>query len=538
MRPNIRNAAVAFWMITSKNPLGPARSRPRRRLRSRPCLEDLEGRALLAAGSIQFALAAYLVADNAGTVKISLTRTSGADATAVTFATSDGTAVSGTDYTPVSGTISFPANAKTESVSLTVMPEAIADAPGRTVNLTLSGPTAGATLGSPSTAVLTITHVAAPGDLDGSFGPYGNGQVSVLSPPINANGSGSGANISVAEPDGSSYFVGSNNGPYILYLNKLRADGTLDPTFGQGGSSQVVVDPPSNYLRTIRPNEIVVKPDGKIVVTGSNFVYSPTQSVTSMIMVRFNINGTPDTSFGTNGVVIDTPLSPANGEDSVGAVVLSNGNILQVGNSSTSSNPTVMILRMHNPDGSLDLNFGNAGTVTVPNVQAEQVALQNGKILIGSSTGSVVDGSGELLIYRYNADGTLDTTFGTAGTASTPADFGGPLPGHLPDGSFIAASVGAGGPGSVYKFIANGQLDTTFAGGDGVSVAPGPSSMALQPDGKILVFGASPTAVAMGAGGYAVTRIDPDGTVDATFRLGRQCRGEQQPRRRQRESHR
>ena len=112
------------------------------------------------AGTLQFSTAAYSVAENVagGNAIITVTRTGGsAGAVGVSFATSNGTATAGSDYTAVSQTVSFAAGDtadKTVSVPITDDTSFELD---ETVTLTLSAPTGGATLGSPSTAVLTIT---------------------------------------------------------------------------------------------------------------------------------------------------------------------------------------------------------------------------------------------------------------------------------------------------------------------------------------------------------------------------------------------
>jgi hypothetical protein len=108
-------------------------------------------------GSLQFSAAAYSVADNAGAVSINITRSGGtAGAVTVTFATSDGTGHAGTNYTATTQTVAFAAGdgaAKTVSVPVEVM--GIVGS-SFTVNLSLTGPAGGATLGSPASAVLTI----------------------------------------------------------------------------------------------------------------------------------------------------------------------------------------------------------------------------------------------------------------------------------------------------------------------------------------------------------------------------------------------
>ena len=83
-------------------------------------------------------------------------RVNGSDgAVSVEYATSNGTATAGQDYTGTSGTLNF-ANGETSKTFLNSVTDDTLDEPDETVNLTLSNPTGGATLGTPSAAVLTI----------------------------------------------------------------------------------------------------------------------------------------------------------------------------------------------------------------------------------------------------------------------------------------------------------------------------------------------------------------------------------------------
>ena len=110
------------------------------------------------AGCLQFSAATYSVAENVANATITVTRIGGsAGAVGVSFATSNGTATAGSDYTAVTQTVNF-ANGDTanKTVNIPIINDTTAEA-NETVNLTLSNPTGGAALGSPSTAVLTIT---------------------------------------------------------------------------------------------------------------------------------------------------------------------------------------------------------------------------------------------------------------------------------------------------------------------------------------------------------------------------------------------
>ena len=106
-------------------------------------------------GTLRFSAANYSVGEDGGTATITVGRTGGTFGTvSVSYATSDGTATANSDYTPASGTLTFADGETTKSFSVVVTDEPSPEQ-DETVILTLSNPT-GATLGSPSSATLTI----------------------------------------------------------------------------------------------------------------------------------------------------------------------------------------------------------------------------------------------------------------------------------------------------------------------------------------------------------------------------------------------
>ena len=125
-----------------------------------------------APGTLQFSTGTYSVNENGGGATITITRTGGSSGSVgAHFATSNGTATDGSDYTAVTQTVLFAnGDATNKTVAVPVLDDMLVEA-NETVNLTLSSPTGGATLGNPATAVLTIVDNDAPSTLQFSAGP-------------------------------------------------------------------------------------------------------------------------------------------------------------------------------------------------------------------------------------------------------------------------------------------------------------------------------------------------------------------------------
>lgn len=188
--------------------------------------------------------------------------------------------------------------------------------------------------------------------------------------------------------------------------------------------------------------------------------------------------------------------------------------------------------------GALDTDFGGGNgyvaTEFAHDGYFQSVAIQaDGKILL---SGEIRDSEGGAVggVIRYNADGSLDTTFGApngyiefvawlGGTSSIVTRL---YSVHAQDdGSIIAAGstyIAFAWYGVVAKFAADGSLDTTFGDPDGMGARKGyavtaaaggyePPSLAVLPDGKILTGGVS------GANLFTVVRYTADGTLDTTF---------------------
>ncbi len=139
-------------------------------------------------GVLELSAATYSVGESAGTVTITVNRTGGTDgAVAVNYSLSDGTATggaacgAGVDYVNTGGTVNFANGQTSQTFTVTICPDASPEA-NETFNVTLSGATGGATIGTQSSAVVTITDddVAVPGTLQFSAATYTTGEGAVM----------------------------------------------------------------------------------------------------------------------------------------------------------------------------------------------------------------------------------------------------------------------------------------------------------------------------------------------------------------------
>jgi uncharacterized delta-60 repeat protein len=477
---------------------------------------------MLAAGSIQFSSAAFSVADSAGAVPIIMTRTGGSTgAVSVALNTNDGTAVAGTDYNALSGSVSFPDGVMTEKVNLAVLPDPVANLPGRTVNLTLSNPSGGATLGSPGSAVLTITHVATPGDLDGSFGT--NGQVQNAPPAGDMTNS-----IELIAADGSSYatsFPGSSNGSW-LDVSKFKPDGTPDTSFGINGIARI------NLGGTFDLNGYsfggygeapyaAFQPDGKIVVVAN---ISGSSNIEILEVFRLNTDGTLDSTFGQNGVATLAQPSQFSQYIPGGVAVLQSGQIvvtLGVG----AEGPEILLADF-GPDGSPSLTFGSGGLATTTigppsaaGTRSGPLAMPDGTFVVGGTIGSYdsgFDDTLQMVLWRFNADGSLDTAFGSGGLALGPAGPYGQQISLAPNGDILQVGQEGGAGGLIAAYLPAGTLDTSFGSAGETSFSSMyPSVLTFQPNGQIVVAGGDRQTNFLD-----LARLNADGSVDTGFGRG------------------
>jgi uncharacterized delta-60 repeat protein len=295
--------------------------------------------------------------------------------------------------------------------------------------------------------------------------------------------------------------------------------GALDPTFGTGGITTAAI---SQFGATSGElDAVAVQPDGKVLIGG--YLRFPPLDATHFAIARYLPDGSPDPSWGTDGLVttsVPSPWAGENGSQITNILVEPDGKILAVGYLTQSE---WLAMARYNPDGSLDTSFGWNGTIPDPNLVDPSASL------LAGVTAAALQPDGKILVlnggylWRYNADGrSPDQTFGNGG--SIPAD-GGSIA-FAPDGSILVAGTDVQWLNSdqfttswrVQRFTADGLADPSF-GSDGVSIIPdgGAAAMAVQSDGKIVLADEYDPSTCCDQSSARMIRLNPDGTLDTSF---------------------
>lgn len=307
---------------------------------------------------------------------------------------------------------------------------------------------------------------------------------------------------------------GHNGVNYDVVIVRYNTDGSLDNTFD--GDGKVI----TNLGSDEGAFGLTIQPDGKIVTAGFSFSGGQ-QEATAF---RYNTDGSPDNTFDGDGVAVFS--GPLTNDHIREVAVQADGKIVMAGADNYSPfNYHGEVIRL-NANGSPDNSFGTNGLVTFPLNYALFYAMTlqtDGKIVgVGSGNPSMNPGSGGSLVARFNTDGTTDNTFDGDGYHLLQIGYGSGLTGVRQDAN--GKLVGAGFTrftdpvtfATTYDFLVErytttGSLDNTFDG-DGVlvvqfgfNVDDGASLCAIQPNGKILVSGFS---VNGGSQDFAIIRVN------------------------------
>ncbi|MGH3024325.1 MAG: delta-60 repeat domain-containing protein [Gaiellaceae bacterium] len=371
-------------------------------------------------------------------------------------------------------------------------------------------------------AVSPAAALAAPGDLDRRFGDNGTVRTNLSSRSDWAHGM-------AVQPNGRIVVVGGTQGRGSdgrFAVLRYNPGGRLDRTFSGDGVARV------NFADDWDSAEdVAIQADGKIVVVGSTVGVD-----TSFAVVRFDPDGTLDTTFGDNGKVTTDFLPPGNPGDVEEAYARSvaiqdDGKIVVAGSTEYpfEGDSQDFALARYNPDGTLDSSFDGDGKVTtnvsdnVDNDYAADVAIQaDGKIVAAGGARPGFSGSPMFGVARYNADGTLDSTFDGDGKVITAFVNASPAAAVAlqTDGKIVVAgrTGSKGGRFALIRYETDGAVDATF-GGDGRTAKDFTASrdratdVVIQPSGKILAVGIA----GRGDARFALARFYPDGGHDTDF---------------------
>ena len=332
----------------------------------------------------------------------------------------------------------------------------------------------------------------------------------------------------------------SYNGTARKNIMRLLTSGAIDPTFDPGVGPNFGI------------SSIALQSDGKIVVGG---LFTTWNGVAYRSLVRLNNDGTLEVAYNTaagtvgdvnclalqsdgkvmiggnfsvwggtprsriarltTAGVLDAIFSPGNGPSSQvrTIVTLSTGKLLVGGDFGNYNGTNRANIARVNVDGTLDETF-DPGTGGYTRISA--IALQpDGKAVLGGSY-PVFNGVGRRNIARVNADGSLDATYAT-NTGANDVVYDCKL---QPDGKILIAGnftlVNGVGRNRIARLNTDGSVDPTFAPPSGATAAV--YSIALQPDGKILIAGEF--GYVNGSVRNRVARLNADGSTDLTFNPG------------------
>jgi uncharacterized delta-60 repeat protein len=313
------------------------------------------------------------------------------------------------------------------------------------------------------------------------------------------------------------------------------AAGQLDLGFGSSGLLPIEFSSQS----IDRAISVATQKDGKVVLVGRTNNAPNSLSGENFALVRLDADGYFDSSFGIGGKVETDFFGDA--DRIISVAIQTNGRIVVSGRA---FNPTTgnydFALARYNPNGTLDSSFGSGGKVTTDffgsTDNSWSTVLQNDGRIVAAGSVRNLSGGFNFALARYNANGTLDTSFGSGGKVTTaffssinPADEDDVIFNVLTqaDSKLVATGYVYNPTNGKYdmalaRYDVNGTLDSSFGtGGKVITDFAGDNDFsydsAIQSDGKIIVLGESNTP-----SGYAISlaRYNTNGSLDTTFGVG------------------
>jgi uncharacterized delta-60 repeat protein len=325
---------------------------------------------------------------------------------------------------------------------------------------------------------IAVVRLLPSGRLDRSFGGGGVGVFSMFA-----------ANSLTLQPDGKMIVAGTAASGHDAELVRIRKDGKLDTVFGNNGV--VVFDYVANSSNGALV--VVVAPDGKLVAGGFGLATTSDAYLTSL--ARFKPDGSPDTTFGTNGgVAVDL----VGGVTAVG--LQSDGKVLTCGGFITSA--TSLVVRFLQ-NGTVDRSNAGGSLVSVAHTGSGTFGGTNefqldGKLVQWTTVTSPSGNRHSVKILRRLRDNTPDPSFTSVSFAFKSPAFNTPSDVEIaPDGALLVTGAGSTGPADTVfglaRLLPGGELDGSFGRAGRVvtrfSGSDKSTALAFQSDGKIVLAG-------------------------------------------------
>jgi len=330
-----------------------------------------------------------------------------------------------------------------------------------------------------------------------------------------------------------------------IVIIRYNTDGTLDTTFNSGGVTPgiAVADSTAGGTHDLGYG-MAIDSSGKIIVTGyalnglSNY---------DIVVLRYNTDGTLDTTFSGDGIAVAADVAGGTNVHDYGRSVTTDASdkILVTGFAiNATGNHDIVVLR-YLTDGTLDTSFGSNGIVITAGAaggtnlseRARDITIDtSGKILVVADSYNAIPNS-DIVVMRYLTDGTLDTTFSGDGIAIIDSPAGGTDRADIgygittdSTGRILVTGHGTNISNNndivVLRLKTDGTLDTTFSG-DGIAVASDVAggtnvfeesfSVVTDAFDRVLISGYSINAAA--DSDAVVLRYNTDGTLDTTFSI-------------------
>src|SRR6476646_10536370 len=373
-----------------------------------------------------------------------------------------------------------------------------------------SGPSAGATAAAARTPPAAVGRqvepilVQAQATADSTPGS--------LDPTVGNGGKvltpGGGASDAIMQPNGD-IVVSTGSG-----VARFLPTGQLDTAFGSGGTAS------AGFVGGEGGTGVALQPDGKIIWVGSqNTPGFPAFGTFSFAVARFNANGTLDASFGTGGrdsVEFFAPPMAGAQEFARAVLVQPDGKILVAGSARQGQirfAPIQGAIARFNANGTLDTTFGTGGKIL-------SSSLPNGITALG------LDAAGDIFTLPIRAEFSPSGQAEALTPAAITASSSGGSSVFLPSGQFVLANGSSVARHDddiqVQRFNADGSLSSAspafdYSGAAGLDQARDSAlAVAVQANGQAVVGGAHFLSTSL----FGLARVNPDGTLDTSFGSG------------------